>query len=46
MPDVDCYVALLIRVALDAPENEISSLAGKEGNIDGVSVKTDYSSVI
>lgn len=36
----------IISVALDAPENEISALAGKVGNIDGVSVKTAYSSVI
>ena len=36
----------IISGALDAPENEISALAGKVGNIDGVSVKTAYSSVI
>ena len=36
----------IISVALDAPENEISALAGKVGNIDGVSVKTAYSSII
>ena len=35
----------VISVALDAPQNAISALAGKIGNIDGVSVKTAYSSV-
>ncbi|MEA5065820.1 MAG: CopG family transcriptional regulator, partial [Eubacteriales bacterium] len=32
-------------LALDAPQNAISALAGKIGNIDGVSVKTAYSHV-
>ena len=36
----------IISVALDAPQDVISSLSGKLGNIDGVSVKTAYSSVI
>ena len=35
----------VISVALDAPQNAISALAGKIGNIDGVSVKTAYSNV-
>ena len=36
----------IISVALDAPQNTISSLAGKIGSLQGVSVKTAYSSVI
>ena len=36
----------IISVALDAPEDVISALAGKVGNIDGISVKTAYSSVV
>lgn len=36
----------IISVAIDAPQDAISSLAGKVGNIPGVSVKTAYSSVI
>ena len=36
----------IISIALDAPQNTISSLAGKIGNLPGVSVKTAYSSVI
>ncbi|MBQ9069602.1 MAG: iron-only hydrogenase system regulator [Eggerthellaceae bacterium] len=35
----------VISIAIDAPQDEISSLAGKVGNIDGVSVKTAYSGV-
>ena len=35
----------IISIALDAPDNTISSLAGKIGNLSGVSVKTAYSSV-
>lgn len=35
----------VISVALDAPEDMISALAGKVGNIEGVSVKTAYSSI-
>ena len=35
-----------ISIALDAPQNTISSLAGKIGSLTGVSVKTAYSSVI
>ena len=33
----------IISIALDAPDNTISSLAGKVGNLPGVSVKTAYS---
>lgn len=36
----------IVSVALDAPQDTISSLAGKLGNIDGVSVKTAYSNII
>ena len=36
----------IISVALDAPQNTISSLAGKIGTLPGASVKTAYSNVI
>jgi putative iron-only hydrogenase system regulator len=36
----------IISVALDAPQNTISSLAGKMGSLPGVSVKTAYSGII
>lgn len=36
----------VISIALDAPEDEISALAGQIGNLDGVSVKTACSGVI
>ena len=36
----------IISVALDAPQNVISAIAGKIGGLPGVSVKTAYSSVI
>ena len=36
----------IISVALDAPQNTISSLAGKMGSLSGVSVKTAYSGII
>lgn len=36
----------IISIALDAPQNTISSLAGKIGSLQGVSVKTAYSGVI
>ena len=32
-------------ISIDAPQDEISSLAGKLGNIHGISVKTAYSKV-
>lgn len=35
----------IISIAIDAPQDEISSLAGKLGNIRGISVKTAYSNV-
>ena len=36
----------IVSIALDAPQDTISSLAGKLGNLPGVSVKTAYSNVI
>lgn len=36
----------IISVAFDAPQDILSALSGKIGNLDGVSVKTAYSSVI
>lgn len=36
----------IISIALDAPQNVISTIAGKIGGLPGVSVKTAYSSVI
>lgn len=36
----------IVSVALDAPQDTISSLAGKLGNISGLSVKTAYSNVV
>ena len=36
----------IISVAMDAPQNTIAALAGKIGGLNGVSVKTAYSSVI
>lgn len=35
----------IISVAIDAPQNTISALAGKVGNLDGISVKTAFSGV-
>jgi putative iron-only hydrogenase system regulator len=36
----------IIAIALDAPQNTISSLAGKVGCLPGISVKTAYSGVV
>lgn len=36
----------IISIALDAPQNTISALAGKIGALKGLHVKTAYSSVI
>jgi len=36
----------VISVALDAPQDEIASLAGRIGNLEGVSCKTAFSNVI
>lgn len=35
----------IISVAIDAPQNVISSVSGKIGMLDGVSIKTVYSNV-
>ena len=36
----------IISIALDAPQDTIAALAGKIGNLKGISVKTAYSSII
>lgn len=36
----------IISIALDAPQDIIAALSGKIGSLQGVSVKTAYSSVI
>ena len=36
----------IVSIAIDAPQDEISSLSGKIGKLKGVSVKTAYSNVI
>ena len=36
----------IISIALDAPQNVISTLSGKIGNLNGVSVKTAFSGLI
>lgn len=36
----------IISIAMDAPQNVISTIAGKVGALEGVSVKTAYSSVV
>ena len=36
----------IVSIAIDAPQDVISTLAGKVGNLSGVSVKTAYSNVI
>ena len=33
----------IVSIAIDAPQNVISSLSGRIGNLDGISVKTAYS---
>ena len=35
----------IISIVIDAPQDKTSALAGKIGNLDGVSVKTAYSNV-
>mgnify|MGYP000186418164 FL=1 len=37
--------ANIISIAIDAPQNEISSLSGKLGMLDGVTAKAVYSKV-
>ena len=36
----------IISIALDAPQDTIAALAGKIGGLNGVSVKTAYSTII
>ena len=36
----------IVSIAIDAPQDTISSLAGKVGLLNGISVKTAYSNVI
>lgn len=36
----------IVSVAIDAPQNIISTLSGKIGNLHGVSVKIAYSNVV
>ena len=36
----------IVSIAIDTPQDVISALAGKIGNLDGISVKTAYSNVI
>ncbi len=36
----------IISIAVDAPQNVISTLSGKIGKLDGISVKTAFSGVI
>ena len=45
IPYRECEVNI-ISVAIDAPQDVISALAGRLGNIVGISVKTAYSNVI
>ena len=35
----------IVSIAIDAPQNMISALSGKIGNLPGISVKTAYSNV-
>lgn len=35
----------IVSIAIDAPQDTISALAGKLGNIEGISVKAAYSNV-
>ena len=45
LPSRKCNVSIL-SVAVDAPQDVISTLSGKIGKLDGVSVKTAYSNVV
>ena len=36
----------IISIAIDAPQDTISALAGKIGNLEGVSAKTAYSNFV
>ena len=35
----------IIGIVLDAPQNEISTLSGKIGRLDGINVKVTYSNI-
>ncbi|MDY5958825.1 MAG: TM1266 family iron-only hydrogenase system putative regulator [Agathobaculum butyriciproducens] len=35
----------IVSIAIDAPQDVISTLSGKIGNLDGISVKTAYSNM-
>lgn len=35
----------IVSIAIDAPQDVISGMTGKIGNIDGISVKTAYSNI-
>ena len=41
IPYRECGISI-ISIAIDAPQDVISSLSGKIGNIEGISVKTAY----
>jgi len=45
LPYRKCNISIL-SVAVDAPQDIISTLSGKIGKLDGVSVKTAYSNVV
>lgn len=45
LPYRKCNISIL-SVAVDAPQDVISTLSGKIGKVSGVSVKTAYSNVI
>jgi len=45
LPYPKCDISIL-SVAVDAPQDVISTLSGKIGKLDGVSVKTAYSKVV
>lgn len=36
----------IVSIAVDAPQNAISAMAGRIGKLPGISVKTSYSNVI
>jgi putative iron-only hydrogenase system regulator len=36
----------IVSIAVDAPQDVISTLAGRVGKLDGISVKTAYSSKV
>ncbi len=45
LPYRKCNISIL-SVSVDAPQDIISTLSGKIGKLDGVSVKTAYSNVV